>query len=201
MFAEDDRVAADVPALGLGWGEVEVGAEDGIELGMDLPPLGDGDADFAEAVQVRQLGIGPVQVVGPDEGPLEFQAKIRFFSFHKKTYGDLLLLAWMVARGWQEFKDECCYLIGAAGKVESMRVVTGGFRVHGRVTRWLLRGLGSFCQKPELLVGDLLLIPAEMKSWDGAARAIAGVWRADSLRGRFARGAVWSLIGAVVAQG
>lgn len=30
---------------------------------------------------------------------------------------------------------------------------------------------------------------------------ISGVWAANSLRGRFARGAVWSLIGAVIAQG
>jgi len=45
------------------------------------------------------------------------------------------------------------------------------------------------------------LIPAEIKSGDGAAKAITGVWRAESLRGRFARGAVWSLIGAVISQG
>jgi O-antigen/teichoic acid export membrane protein len=47
----------------------------------------------------------------------------------------------------------------------------------------------------------LLLIPTEFKSWNGATQAITGAWRADSLRGRFARGAVWSLIGAVIAQG
>jgi O-antigen/teichoic acid export membrane protein len=47
----------------------------------------------------------------------------------------------------------------------------------------------------------LLLIPTEVRSWDGATKAITGVWRADSLRGRFARGAVWSLIGAVISQG
>ena len=47
----------------------------------------------------------------------------------------------------------------------------------------------------------MLLIPTEITSWDGATKAITGVWRADSLRGRFARGAVWSLIGAVIAQG
>jgi len=34
-----------------------------------------------------------------------------------------------------------------------------------------------------------------------AMRAAAGLWRPDSLRGRFARGAVWSLIGALVSQG
>jgi len=45
------------------------------------------------------------------------------------------------------------------------------------------------------------LIPAEIRSWNGATKAITVVWRADSLRGRFARGAVWSLIGAVFAQG
>ena len=47
----------------------------------------------------------------------------------------------------------------------------------------------------------MLLIPTEIKSWDGAAKAITGVWCADSLRGRFARGAAWSLIGAVISQG
>ena len=47
----------------------------------------------------------------------------------------------------------------------------------------------------------MLLIPTEVRSWDGATKAITGVWRADSLRGRFARGAVWSLIGAVISQG
>jgi O-antigen/teichoic acid export membrane protein len=47
----------------------------------------------------------------------------------------------------------------------------------------------------------LLLIPTELQSWNGATQAITGVWRADSLRGRFARGAVWSLIGAGIAQG
>lgn len=45
------------------------------------------------------------------------------------------------------------------------------------------------------------MIPTEIRSWDAAAKAITGVWRADSLRGRFARGAVWSLIGAVISQG
>ena len=45
------------------------------------------------------------------------------------------------------------------------------------------------------------MTPAEIKSWYGATQAITGVWRADSLRGRFARGAVWSLIGAAIAQG
>ena len=34
-----------------------------------------------------------------------------------------------------------------------------------------------------------------------AMRAAAGLWGPDSLRGRFARGAVWSLIGALVSQG
>jgi O-antigen/teichoic acid export membrane protein len=47
----------------------------------------------------------------------------------------------------------------------------------------------------------LLLIPTEVRSWDGAAKAISGIWAADSLRGRFARGAVWSLVGAVISQG
>jgi len=50
-------------------------------------------------------------------------------------------------------------------------------------------------------MGNLLLIPTALKSWDGAAKAIGAVWAADSLRGRFARGAMWSLIGAVISQG
>ncbi len=44
-------------------------------------------------------------------------------------------------------------------------------------------------------------IPTELRSWNGATEAIRGAWAADSLRGRFARGAVWSLIGAVISQG
>ena len=47
----------------------------------------------------------------------------------------------------------------------------------------------------------MLLIPTEIRSWNGATRAISGIWAADSLRGRFARGAVWSLFGAIVWQG
>jgi O-antigen/teichoic acid export membrane protein len=47
----------------------------------------------------------------------------------------------------------------------------------------------------------LLLIPTEIRSWDGATKAIGSIWAADSLRGRFARGAVWSLVGAAVSQG
>ena len=50
-------------------------------------------------------------------------------------------------------------------------------------------------------MSKLLLIPAEIRSWNGAAKAIHGVWHADSLRGRFARSAAWSLIGAVISQG
>jgi len=42
---------------------------------------------------------------------------------------------------------------------------------------------------------------SEIDSWDRAAKTFVGTWRADSLRGRFARGAVWSLVGAVVSQG
>jgi O-antigen/teichoic acid export membrane protein len=41
----------------------------------------------------------------------------------------------------------------------------------------------------------------KLESWDVASRAIRELWVADSLRGRFARGAVWSLVGAVVSQG
>ena len=47
----------------------------------------------------------------------------------------------------------------------------------------------------------MLLVPTEIRSWNGATKVITGAWHADSLRGRFARGAVWSLIGALVAQG
>jgi O-antigen/teichoic acid export membrane protein len=46
-----------------------------------------------------------------------------------------------------------------------------------------------------------LLVPAQTRSWDPAAKAARAIWAADSLRGRFARGAVWSLLGAVVSQG
>lgn len=45
------------------------------------------------------------------------------------------------------------------------------------------------------------LIATEIRSWDSATRTIGDIWAADSLRGRFARGAVWSLIGAVISQG
>jgi len=41
----------------------------------------------------------------------------------------------------------------------------------------------------------------EVRSWSAATKAISNLWAADSLRGRFARGAVWSLIGAAIAQG
>jgi O-antigen/teichoic acid export membrane protein len=50
-------------------------------------------------------------------------------------------------------------------------------------------------------MGNPLLIPPDIRSWNGAAKAVSDIWAADSLRGRFARGAVWSLIGAVLAQG
>jgi O-antigen/teichoic acid export membrane protein len=46
----------------------------------------------------------------------------------------------------------------------------------------------------------LFLIPTDITSWDDATKAITGAWRADSLRGRFARGAGWTLIGAVSSQ-
>lgn len=45
------------------------------------------------------------------------------------------------------------------------------------------------------------MIPTEFRSWDEATKAIRDIWAADSLRGRFARGAVWSLFGAVISQG
>jgi O-antigen/teichoic acid export membrane protein len=45
------------------------------------------------------------------------------------------------------------------------------------------------------------LISTEIRSWNGASSAIRDIWGADSLRGRFARGAVWSLIGAGLWQG
>jgi O-antigen/teichoic acid export membrane protein len=40
-----------------------------------------------------------------------------------------------------------------------------------------------------------------IKSREQIIKAIAGIWAADSLRGRFARGAIWSFIGALLAQG
>lgn len=57
------------------------------------------------------------------------------------------------------------------------------------------------CSSRNADASRLLLIPSEMRSWACATRAISGIWAADSLRGRFARGAVWSLIGAVISQG
>ncbi len=54
----------------------------------------------------------------------------------------------------------------------------------------------------------MLLIPPEaqatrsaVRACRGAAESVTGIWRAESLRGRFARGAVWSLLGALIAQG
>jgi O-antigen/teichoic acid export membrane protein len=44
-------------------------------------------------------------------------------------------------------------------------------------------------------------MPVEVKSWNGVTKAITDVWVGDSLRGRFVRGAVWSLTGAAIAQG
>ena len=44
------------------------------------------------------------------------------------------------------------------------------------------------------------MIPTAVRSRDGANKAISGMWAADSLRGRYARGAVWSLVGTVVSQ-
>src|ERR1039457_6986674 len=44
-------------------------------------------------------------------------------------------------------------------------------------------------------------MPTDIRSWEGATNAIREIWAADSLRGRFARGAVWSLLGAVISQG
>jgi len=41
----------------------------------------------------------------------------------------------------------------------------------------------------------------QIPSWSDAAVLARKTWKADSLRGRFARGAVWSLIGAVISQG
>ena len=45
------------------------------------------------------------------------------------------------------------------------------------------------------------MIPAEIRSWNGVTKAGTELWGADSLRGRFARGAVWSLLGGIVSQG
>ena len=50
-------------------------------------------------------------------------------------------------------------------------------------------------------MGNCFLIPAEIGSWNGVTKASAELWGADSLRGRFARGVAWSLIGALMSQG
>lgn len=47
---------------------------------------------------------------------------------------------------------------------------------------------------------DHWLAPSR-SSWPGTFRDIKVLWRSDSLRGRFARGATWSLAGATLAQG
>lgn len=47
----------------------------------------------------------------------------------------------------------------------------------------------------------MLSVLTVQESWNEASSAIRDTWGADSLRGRFARGAVWSLIGAVISQG
>lgn len=43
-------------------------------------------------------------------------------------------------------------------------------------------------------------LTVEIRSWNGAARAIGDIWTSASLRGRFARGVVWSLAGTVLSQ-
>ena len=45
------------------------------------------------------------------------------------------------------------------------------------------------------------MIPVETRPRNGVIDAVTSAWTADTLRGRFARGAVWSFIGAVLAQG
>lgn len=47
----------------------------------------------------------------------------------------------------------------------------------------------------------MFLIAIEISSLNGATKAIREIWAADSLRGRFARGAVWSFLGAIISQG
>ena len=64
-----------------------------------------------------------------------------------------------------------------------------------------LDSFGCFRFSRTLETNKLILNPTEIRSWNGATKVISGVWAADSLRGRFARGAVWSLIGAAIAQG
>lgn len=43
--------------------------------------------------------------------------------------------------------------------------------------------------------------PPVPRNWNSAKATVASLWRSDSIHGRMARGAVWSLVGAGVAQG
>jgi O-antigen/teichoic acid export membrane protein len=49
-------------------------------------------------------------------------------------------------------------------------------------------------------ISELVLMANEFVSWHSVSEVASGVWHADSLRGRFARGAVWSFIGALTSQ-
>src|SRR5262249_51806636 len=50
-------------------------------------------------------------------------------------------------------------------------------------------------------MASAILQLGEAKSWHSAAQAVSGLWRADSLGGRYARGAVWSLAATVLSEG
>jgi O-antigen/teichoic acid export membrane protein len=44
-------------------------------------------------------------------------------------------------------------------------------------------------------------VPSEVRSYRSLLETVRAAWGAESLRGRFARGALWSLVGAVISQG
>ncbi|MGO9968933.1 MAG: oligosaccharide flippase family protein [Bryobacteraceae bacterium] len=71
-----------------------------------------------------------------------------------------------------------------------MAYVADELRLYGRRGRNLPQHEAIL---PSILAGRETLSEAN--------RVVRNVWAADSLRGRFARGAVWSLIGALIAQG
>ena len=50
-------------------------------------------------------------------------------------------------------------------------------------------------------MGNSLSQLADIRTLESAAKAAKTIWTADSLGGRFARGAVWSLVGATLSQG
>jgi hypothetical protein len=70
-----------------------------------------------------------------------------------------------------------------------------------RADCWATWGTPTRRLPPSPSVELLRFRRSEIRSWNAATRAAGDIWAADSLRGRFARGAVWSLIGAGVLVG